>query len=135
MGFRMNCEIEDVKRLCWVWEWDGALPSEMKLSQGEGSPSKKSVKKEDEDDNPFIIKPSPPTDWTRGAMGFVITPTSHFVRAENKRLPAYGIGIEVEMDLAEDKVGGMAAVARWTSDGEVRKKEVEKKLREWAKVS
>ncbi|KAF8511208.1 hypothetical protein JB92DRAFT_3083535 [Gautieria morchelliformis] len=123
MGFTVNCDINDLKRLCWLWEWNGESAPE----------SKRPKVAVDDDDNPFLV-PDAPREWTRGAMGFIITPTTHLVRSEGKRVPAYGIGIEVEMDLASGKGGGMAAVARWTAEGESRRRALEAKLRTWAKV-
>lgn len=124
-GFTLNCDINDIKRLCWLWEWNGESHHELITSKPKVAM--------DDDDNPFLI-PDAPSDWTRGAMGFVITPTTHFVHSEGKRIPAYGIGIEVEMDLAAGKGGGMAAVARWTAEGDSRKRAVEAKLHAWVKV-
>ena len=49
-------------------------------------------------------------------------------------MPAYGIAIEVETDLADGNGGGMAAVARWTAEGESRRRHLQAKLRPWAKV-
>jgi hypothetical protein len=123
MGFTVNCDINDLKRLCWLWEWDGESVPE----------SKRPKVAVDDDDNPFLV-PDAPREWTRGAMGLIVTPTTHLVRSEGKRVPAYGIGIEVEMDLASGKGGGMAAVARWTAEGESRRQALEAKLRTWAKV-
>jgi hypothetical protein len=67
-------------------------------------------------------------------MGLIITPATHFLKAENRRVPAYGIGIEVEMDIDRDLPGGMAAVARWTSSAETRREEFRKKLLRWLEV-
>ncbi|KAJ3729002.1 hypothetical protein DFJ43DRAFT_1156561 [Lentinula guzmanii] len=86
-GLTTNFTVEDLRRLCWLWEWDGS------------SKDKNSV---EDDDNPFLDAPSPSKDWTRGSMGFVISSATHFSTAEGKRVPAYGIGIEVEIDL--DKI-------------------------------
>jgi hypothetical protein len=99
-------------------------------------PSTKEADDEDED-NPFLDMPeapTPPKDWSRGGMGFVVTPTTHFTRSGGIRVPAYGIGIEVEIDIDKDMGGGMAAVARWTADGESRKTQIKSKLEKWFKV-
>lgn len=99
-------------------------------------PSVSKFKKEDDDDNPFLEPQSEPTpkDWTRGAMGIVISPSTHYTKNSKKRVPAYGIGIEVEMDIDKDMRGGMAAVARWTAASETRRQEFRHKLQRWAKV-
>ncbi|KAI0796544.1 hypothetical protein C8Q75DRAFT_802238 [Abortiporus biennis] len=128
-GLTTKFDIDDVKRLCWLWEWDGkSLPS----SKG------KEKALEAEDDNPFLddYKPvaSTPKDWTRGSMGFVISQTTHFSKATGTRVPAYGIGIEVEMDIDKDMGEGMAAVARWTAASETRRKDVHAKLERWVKL-
>ncbi|KLO19780.1 hypothetical protein SCHPADRAFT_924102 [Schizopora paradoxa] len=120
-GLSRTCTVDDIKRLCWLWEWDGKdLPPPDAL----------------EDENPFLDDtPSEgPKQWQRGSMGMVITPTTYLSRATNKRTPAYGIGIEVEMDIDRGMAGGMAAVARWTSKGDVRQKELSAKLRRWAEL-
>ncbi|KAF8529288.1 hypothetical protein BU17DRAFT_73431 [Hysterangium stoloniferum] len=126
MGFTVNCDTNDIRRLCWIWEWDAiSLP---------GTKATTTQHLVDDEDNPFVV-PDAPANWIRGAMGLIISPTTHFARTEGKRLPVYGIGIEVEMGLGEGKGGGMAAVARWTAEGEVRKRQLESKLRAWIKLN
>ena len=116
-GFTTKFDEHDLSRLCWLWEWDTtSLPV---LAQ--------------DDPNPFLAPP-PPKDWTRGSMGFVISPTSHYSKAAGKRVPAYGIGIEVEMDIDKGMTGGMASVARWTADADKRRAEFRSKLESWLNV-
>ncbi|KAI5120933.1 hypothetical protein M0805_002913 [Coniferiporia weirii] len=120
-GLSRTCTLDDLKRLCWLWEWDGKeLPSA------------------DDDDNPFLEssapKPEQPKQWNRGAMGVVITPTTHLSKSGGKRVPAYGIGIEVEMDIDKDMPGGMAAVARWTATASQRMKSLTQKLHRWVEL-
>lgn len=122
-GLTTQFSLDDLRRLCWVWEWDAqALPKD-------SSPS-------EEDDNPFLeTKPVPlPKEWSRGAMGIVLTAATHHSKADKKRIPAYGIGIEVEMNIDKDMGGGMAAVARWTAAAEQRKSEFQAKLVKWQEV-
>lgn len=127
-GLRRTCTLDDIKRLCWLWEWDGrSLP-----------------RADADDDNPFLegtsgsstsLSSEPPSkQWTRGAMGLVITPTTHLSKVAGKRVPAYGIGIEVEMDIDKEMGGGMAAVARWTAGRERRMKELTRKLNRWVEL-
>ncbi|KAH8113442.1 hypothetical protein DFH11DRAFT_1857157 [Phellopilus nigrolimitatus] len=121
-GLSRTCTMDDLKRLCWLWEWDGKdLPCEAR-----------------DEDNPFLEssapKPEQSKQWTRGAMGLVITPTTHLSKTVGKRVPAYGIGIEVEMDIDKDMTGGMAAVARWTAGGDQRMKSLTKKLQRWSEL-
>ncbi|KAI1796244.1 hypothetical protein LXA43DRAFT_970127 [Ganoderma leucocontextum] len=133
-GLTSNINVDDLKRLCWLWEWDGkALPSKAGASAREGKA------KEDEEENPFLddAKPAaqaPPKDWIRGAMGIVISQATHHQRSTASRVSVYGIGIEVEMDIDKDMKGGMAAVARWTAGSENRRKAVLTKLRQWVKL-
>lgn len=88
--------------------------------------------KNTEEDNPFLDD-TPAKDWTRSAMGLVVSPAIH--RAGGTRSQVYGLGIEVEMDIDKDMTGGMAAVARWTGASESRTKEFRKKLFKWVEVS
>jgi len=67
-------------------------------------------------------------------MGFILSPTTHFMRSAGKRVPAYGIGVEVEINLDKDMGGGMAAVARWTAAGETRRQQFRQKLDRWMEV-
>lgn len=118
-GLAKRCTVEDLSRLVWLWEWDGTtMPSSMDTS----------AIAQLEDDNPFIV---PSKDWTRGGMGLVLTPTTHFSRASGKRTPAYGIGIEVD---AAGKQGRISAVARWTSVAENRRNEMASRLAKWVEV-
>jgi hypothetical protein len=173
---RMRMSLDDLRRLCWIWEWDRDAEDET-LSSQEMEPilsrrtrvdsdvSMRSVKiakvEEDEDDNPFLDKPKPskvkaqednpfvdapepetPRDWVRGGSGFIITPAMHAQKnaatGTSKRVPAYGIGIEVDWaqeDVAGGRVGGMGAVARWTAAGETRKRALKEKFERWVEVS
>lgn len=123
-GLNAQISLDDLRRLCWVWEWDGGAPGE-------------NVNGADDDDNPFLDNPttSEETEWVRGAMGFVLSPTTHYFKPDRKRVPAYGIGIEVEIDIDKDLKGGMAAVARWTAATDKRRADFLKKLENWANVS
>ncbi|KAF9534145.1 hypothetical protein CPB83DRAFT_781430 [Crepidotus variabilis] len=125
-GFSTTFEVEDLKRLCWLWEWDGKyLPKEAQVT-------------DDDEDNPFLeSKPSlepPPSDWTHGSMGLIVSSATHYSKTERKRVPAYGIGIEVEMDIDKDMGSGMAAVARWTAQSEKRRLEFKSKLERWIEL-
>ena len=130
-GLATQFNVDDLSRLCWVWEWDGeSLPA----SQGECDST-------DDDENPFLDNAPPlssssplPTEWIRGSMGLVLSPTTHYSKVDRKRVPAYGIGIEVEMDIDKDMGGGMAAVARWTAATESRRSEFHAKLTRWMEV-
>ncbi|KAK7470809.1 hypothetical protein VKT23_002227 [Stygiomarasmius scandens] len=118
-GLSTQFTVEDLRRLCWIWEWDGkSLP-----------PSHN-----DDEENPFLDT-TPLTqsrDWTRGGMGIVITSATHLSKADGKRVPAYGLGIEAGMDA--DKGGGMTAVAKWTSAADARRTEFQAKLVAWVKM-
>ncbi|PVG04076.1 hypothetical protein CPB86DRAFT_778309 [Serendipita vermifera] len=185
-GLGVKLSVDDLKRLCWIWEWDGitqhpslkvkttaTLPNSSKSRTAGSTTAKKAKGKHKADDdsdvegeiitedperNPFIIEhktgsteeedknpflaPSPPKEWIRGGMGFCISSTSHTTRLDRssptKRVPAYGLGIEVDWsqeDVAGGRVGGMTAVARWTGAGSKRKKELKEKLETWLKLS
>ena len=127
-GLTAQFHIDDLRRLCWIWEWDGAS-----LPYGE-----KQCKDVDNDENPFLDSPShassSTSEWTRGSMGLVVSPTTHYSKVDRKRVPAYGIGIEIEMDIDKDMRGGMAAVARWTAAAESRRSEFRAKLTRWIEV-
>ncbi|KAG6855006.1 hypothetical protein C0991_005935 [Blastosporella zonata] len=127
-GLATQFDTDDLRRLCWIWEWDAkTLPIK-------ASPPSAFT---DDDENPFLIKPSSPGahsvlgEWTRGGMGLVLSPTTHHSKRDRKRVPAYGLGIEVEMDIDKDMGGGMAAVARWTAAAEIRRSEFHTKLKAW----
>ncbi|KAJ7781391.1 hypothetical protein B0H16DRAFT_1498274 [Mycena metata] len=121
-GLSTKFEVNDLRRLCWVWEWDAkALPSAGSLLTAE-------------EDNPFLEDRPPPKDWTRGAMGIIISAATHHSKVDGKRVPAYGIGIEVEMDIDKDMSGGMAAIARWTTAAESRREAFREKVYKWMKL-
>lgn len=128
-GLSSTFDDDDLKRLCWLWEWDGEkIPEQKNISV-------EKRKEKDREHNPFLDAPSGPAeDWTRGAMGFIVTPTTYLSKQVRQRLPAYGIGIEIEMDIDKGMDSGMAAVARWTSAADVRHKEFKKKVEKWVAV-
>ncbi|KIK65411.1 hypothetical protein GYMLUDRAFT_38864 [Collybiopsis luxurians FD-317 M1] len=120
-GLSTNFTVQDLRRLCWLWEWDGKTIKDTDMAE--------------DDDNPFLEASTPPSkDWTRGSMGFVISSATQFSKVDGKRVPAYGIGIEVEIDLDKDMGAGMAAVARWTAATESRRALFGEKLYAWAKM-
>lgn len=126
-GLSSTFEVDDLKRLCWLWEWDGNKPPEQ-IDPGAG-------KGKEIEDNPFFDEPSGATgDWTRGSMGFLVAPSTHLLTKGRQRVPAYGIGIEIEMDVDKGMDSGMAAVARWTSASDSRHKELKRKIEKWATV-
>lgn len=149
-GLTTKFDLDDLSRLCWLWEWNGnALPETEKKSEVDAeanadvnpfldtAPIAKKKTPVDADENPFLNVPSTvqPKDWTRGAMGIVLSPCTHFSKSAGKRVPAYGIGVEVEMDIDKGMGGGMAAVARWTSESDARRVEFRRKLERWVEVN
>ncbi|KAI0254924.1 hypothetical protein BJV78DRAFT_1279996 [Lactifluus subvellereus] len=124
-GLTVKLDVDDLSRLCWLWEWEGdVIPPTIKRSS-------------QDDSNPFLEDPSTsqqPKEWTRGSMGFVISPTSHFSKTSKSRIPAYGVGIEVEIDLDKNMSSGMASVARWTADSEKRRQVVLSKFLRWVEL-
>ena len=175
---RMRMDVNDLRRLCWVWEWDRDVEHETPSSREVGpilsqrttrprvhsDTSMRSVKTAnvgDENDNFSLDKPmhskvgaqidnpfdhapesETPKDWVRGGSGFIITSTMHVrknaVTGTLERVPAYGIGIEVDWaheDVAGGRVGGMRAVERWAAAGETRNRTFKEKLERWVEVS
>ncbi|EJD53993.1 hypothetical protein AURDEDRAFT_148745 [Auricularia subglabra TFB-10046 SS5] len=141
---------DDVRRLCWFWEWDAKTLPTPKAPPKVSSPKpSKSRVIADEEENPFL-SPKPATaaqqaqkDWFRGGMGFIVTATAHYNRAESRRVPAYGIGIEVDVAGEIDSGlglgsgaggGGMASVARWTAGGKARTALLQEKLDKWTQL-
>ncbi|KIJ70231.1 hypothetical protein HYDPIDRAFT_77354 [Hydnomerulius pinastri MD-312] len=124
-GLTTKFDTDALRRLCWIWEWDGRAV-----------PDVKGKARAAEDENPFLDSPvaTPPKEWTRGSMGLVISPTTHYSKSAGKRVPVYGLGIEVEMDIDKGMGGGMAAVARWTADADKRRAEFRSKLESWVKL-
>ncbi|KAH7335548.1 hypothetical protein B0J17DRAFT_670598 [Rhizoctonia solani] len=145
-GLRVRCGVEELRRLCWLWEWDGCT-----LPQSAGEDRKESVRsvgpvEDSSEDNPFLDSNTPrksapaptpappPTDWVRGGMGLIITPTTQIQRAEGRRVPAYGVGIKVEVTSNESVGVALSAVAKWTADSHLRRKELTDKLHQWFKL-
>ncbi|KAJ3575154.1 hypothetical protein NP233_g1284 [Leucocoprinus birnbaumii] len=120
-GLSSSFDVDDLKRLCWLWEWEGEEPVHTSHKKGE-----------EMEDNPFLDEAPPVSeDWTRGAMGFLVTATTHLSKQARQRIPAYGVGIEIEMDIDKGLDSGMAAVARWTSGADTRQKELRRRIERW----
>ncbi|KAG8763006.1 hypothetical protein FRC11_006476 [Ceratobasidium sp. 423] len=143
-GLRVRCGVEELRRLCWLWEWDGCT-----LPRSDDGDRKRTVRsvgpvEDSSEDNPFLDsdtprKPAPaptppPADWVRGGMGLIVTPTTQLQRAEGRRVPAYGIGIKVEVTSDESVGVALSAVAKWTADSHLRRKEITDKLHQWVKL-
>lgn len=123
-SFTTKLEIADLKRLCWLWEWD------------EQPSSIPNTELEPEDPDPFLDRTaSSQKDWTRGKMGIIISPTTHNSKGTGKREPAYGLGIELEIDLDKGMGAGFAAIAGWTAESASRLEAFRRKLERWMKVS
>ncbi|KAG8746065.1 hypothetical protein FRC10_006168 [Ceratobasidium sp. 414] len=140
-GLRARLGTEEIRRLCWLWEWDGdALPED------KPKPSARAVGpiEDSSEDNPFLEsstprKPAPapappPTNWVRGGMGLIVTPTTQLQRAQGRRIPAYGVGIKVEVAPGKSTGVALSAVAKWTADSHLRRKELTEKLQSWVKL-
>lgn len=50
-GLTARIDVDDLKRLCWLWEWDGKA-LQVKAAKGKGQ-------KEAEDENPFLDDAKP----------------------------------------------------------------------------
>ncbi|CAE6397745.1 unnamed protein product [Rhizoctonia solani] len=143
-GLRVRCGVEELRRLCWLWEWDGCtLPQSVNEDRKVADRSVGPLVDSSED-NPFLDsntprKPAPapappPKDWIRGGMGLIVTPTTQLQRAEGRRVPAYGVGIKVEVTTDESVGVALSAVAKWTADSHLRRKELTDKLHQWVKL-
>ncbi|KAF5363437.1 hypothetical protein D9756_000525 [Leucocoprinus leucothites] len=117
-GLSSSFEANDLKRLCWLWEWDGLRYYDVE-------------KGKEKEENPFLDEPPVSDDWTRGAMGFLVTSTTHLSKQARQRVPAYGVGIEIEIDIDKGMDSGMAAVARWTSETDSRQRAFKRKVERW----
>jgi len=123
---------QELARLAWIWQWDGAtLPKEETGT---------------EDDNPFYVRKDQPTSDIICAMSYLITPT-RTLDGSGKRVHTYGLGIELDLKPGETRQilhngaegglvnkgqgGGMGAVGRWNTGGEIRHDLVREKLEKW----
>ncbi|KDQ06358.1 hypothetical protein BOTBODRAFT_181644 [Botryobasidium botryosum FD-172 SS1] len=137
-GLAHKCSVTELACLVWLWEWDGlslpAGPSAKDRAKAEVDEAK--GESGSEDDNEFFSSPklSPARDrnWVHGGLSFLVIPTTQFQHDVGKCVPAYGIGVKVDMS---DGQSGMTAITQWTTGGEERRKEVGRKLMEWVKVS
>jgi hypothetical protein len=125
--------IQELARLAWIWQWDGVtLPKEERGI---------------EDDNPFLVKRDQPSNPEMVcAMSYLITPT-RTLDGSGKRVHTYGLGIELDLKPGETRQilhngaegglgnkgqgGGMGAVGRWNTGGEIRHDLVREKLEKW----
>lgn len=143
-GLRVRCGPDEIRRLCWLWEWDGkALPDSAEDKPLAATKRVVGPIEDSSEDNPFLESTTPrkaapappPTNWIRGGMGLIVTPTTQLQRAEGRRIPAYGIGIKVESISGQSSGVALSSVAKWTADSHLRRKEVTDKLQQWVKVS
>lgn len=111
-GRRMN--VEYFQKLCWIWEWNPE------------------IKKQQQSPNNVILA----QERIRRGSGFCVNTTTHVTRYSSDSTPAYGIGIEVnwsQEDVAGGRVGGVSALARWTSAANKRMSALREKLLMWMK--
>ncbi|KAJ7795453.1 hypothetical protein B0H14DRAFT_3554121 [Mycena olivaceomarginata] len=117
-GLSTRFEVDDLRRLCWIWEWDEITQPSVASSSSE-------------DENPFLEEKANPKGLDAGCNGHRPQSCHSPFKGRRQRVPAYGIGIEVDMDINKDMPGGMAAVARWTTAGQGRREAFRKKLDHW----
>lgn len=114
-GASRRCSIEDLSRLVWLWEWNGA-----------DLPTKELRSLEAVNDDPFVETPK---DWMRGGTGLIVSQTTHLSRAASKRIPAYGIGVWID-----SSAKGMAAIGHWTGGAQKRRRQLTDRLQKWVEL-
>ncbi|CAG7849288.1 SubName: Full=Uncharacterized protein {ECO:0000313/EMBL:CCA69485.1} [Serendipita indica DSM 11827] len=106
--------VEYFQKLCWIWEWNPE------------------IKKQQQSPNNVILA----QERIRRGSGFCVNTTTHVTLYSSDSTPAYGIGIEVnwsQEDVAGGRVGGVSALARWTSAANKRMSALREKLLMWMK--
>ncbi|ORY34914.1 hypothetical protein BCR39DRAFT_515585 [Naematelia encephala] len=137
----------ELARLAWIWQWDGtSLPDEKLVSE-------RSKRVDDDDDNPFLVKPPsdrPSTSQIQvGGLSYLITPTRTL--DNGRRVYTYGIGLELDLKPGETRqvlfggnegglgnkgqAGGTGAIARWNATGDVREAVFRRKLDKWVELN
>jgi len=118
-GLTTKFDVDDLSRLCWLWEWDGKTVPQLKRKA-----------QVEDDDNPFLK-----LSWLRNPRNgpvvlwvLFLAHAQHYLKTAGKRVPAYGIGVEVEWTstkvwavvwllslggLPKLKLGVVSAVANW----------------------
>ncbi|WWC73502.1 uncharacterized protein I206_107473 [Kwoniella pini CBS 10737] len=138
--------LQELGRLAWVWTWDGkALPDNKAVSE-------KNKQAMIDEDNPFLV----PTASNLGTgevngLSYLITPTRTLDPHTGRRVYTHGIGIDLELRKGETRQvlhggaeggignkgqgGGMGAVGRWNTNGEVRHDIFRERLEQWVEFN
>ncbi|WWC95384.1 hypothetical protein V866_002246 [Kwoniella sp. B9012] len=148
--------LQELSRLAWVWTWDGqSLPDEKAISEK----NKRAMIDEDDDDNPFLLHTTPKAKTTAADVGsgqvsglsYLITPTRTLDPQTGRRVYTHGLGIDLELRKGETRQvlhggaeggignkgqgGGMGAVGRWNTNGDVRHEVFREKLEKWVELN
>ncbi|WVQ66482.1 uncharacterized protein L199_004663 [Kwoniella botswanensis] len=148
--------LQELSRLAWVWTWDGkSLPDEKAISEK----NKRAMIDEDDDDNPFLVHTTPKAKTTAADVGagqvsglsYLITPTRTLDPQTGRRVYTHGLGIDLELRKGETRQvlhggaeggignkgqgGGMGAVGRWNTNGDVRHEVFRERLEKWVELN
>jgi hypothetical protein len=142
-----NFGMGELRRLRWIWDWDGnvdGVPEEFR----KGGDGKGKSKQRTEDNDPFSAPSSSETN-IKTSSSYLLTPTRTIDPRSSRRTHTYGIGITLVLTPPEvlsagntllgsrgvGSAAGMGAVGRWSAGGERRAKEVEEKLSKWVEMT
>ncbi|OCF77806.1 hypothetical protein I204_01807 [Kwoniella mangroviensis CBS 8886] len=148
--------LQELGRLAWVWTWDGkSLLDEKAISEK----NKRAMIDEDDDDNPFLVHNTPKAKTTAADVGaghvsglsYLITPTRTLDPQTGRRVYTHGLGIDLELRKGETRQvlhggaeggignkgqgGGMGAVGRWNTNGDVRHEVFRERLEKWVELN
>ncbi|KAK8849500.1 hypothetical protein IAR55_004834 [Kwoniella newhampshirensis] len=137
---------QELARLAWVWTWDGkALPDERAISE-------KNKQAMMDEDNPFLVPATPALGSGEiSGLSYLITPTRTLDPSTGRRVYTHGLGIELELRVGETRQilhggaeggignkgqgGGMGAVGRWNTAGEIREDVFRDRLERWVELN
>jgi len=137
----------ELRRLRWLWEWDGSLdavPDDLRPEQGWKGKSKEGTTGDDQ-----LMSSSTPSSHLSTSSSYLLTPTRTIDPRSSRRTHTYGIGITLILTPSEvvsagntllgsrgvGSAAGMGAVGRWSAGGERRAKEVEEKWKRWREIT
>lgn len=136
---------QELARLAWVWNWDGVhLPGEGVLGK------EKEKAKVEEEGNPFLVTETNSPPEKVSGLSYLIT-TTRTLDASRKKVYTHGIGIELDLKPGETRQilpgggagglgnkgqgGGMGAIGRWNTSGDLREEEFRRRLDRWVELN
>ena len=138
-GAGRKCTGGDLKRLLWLYEWDGqALPVVAPAAAAVAAPVTPTAVSDSPTD-PFFLPPPPPpagspaeVDASRSLLSLSLSPTRTL--AKGTRTQTHSYAFNLRLPVSGFAGGVVGSIGRWSADQQKREAAVRRRLERWAEL-